>query len=50
MGYEKNEVETLERAETRDEGILKPVPIIQKTDYSGAYEVRSLLRVSTTAS
>jgi hypothetical protein len=38
MGAEKNDIVTLERAETRDEGILKPVPIVGKTDYSGAYE------------
>jgi hypothetical protein len=39
MGNEKDQVVTLERMETRDEGILKPIPIVQKTDYSGAYEV-----------
>jgi hypothetical protein len=39
MGDNKNEVQMLERQETRDEGVLKPIPIIQKTDYSGAYEV-----------
>jgi len=42
MGNEKNEVIMLEQQETRDE-VLKPVPIVQKTDYSGAYEVYSLL-------
>jgi hypothetical protein len=35
---DKNEVIMLEQQETRDEDILKPVPIIEKTDYSGAYE------------
>ncbi|KAF1916730.1 major facilitator superfamily domain-containing protein [Ampelomyces quisqualis] len=34
----KNEVVMLEHQQTRDEGILKPVPIVQNTDYSGAYE------------
>jgi hypothetical protein len=34
----KNEVVMLEQQVTRDEGILKPVPIVAKTDYSGAYE------------
>jgi hypothetical protein len=39
MGNEnKNEVVMLEQQMTRDEGILKPVPIVAKTDYSGAYE------------
>jgi hypothetical protein len=38
MGNEKTEILTLEQQETRDEGILKPVPIVEKTDYSGAYE------------
>jgi hypothetical protein len=40
MGNEKNDVVMLEQQVTRDEGILKPIPIIEKTDYSGAYEVR----------
>lgn len=35
---DKNEVVMLEQQMTRDEGILKPVPIVKKTDYSGAYE------------
>jgi hypothetical protein len=39
MGNEKNDVVMLEHQVTRDEDILKPVPIIEKTDYSGAYEV-----------
>jgi hypothetical protein len=38
MGNEKNEIVMLEQQETRDEGILKPLPIVEKTDYSGAYE------------
>jgi len=38
MGAEKNDIVTLERADTRDEGILKSTPIVGKTDYSGAYE------------
>jgi hypothetical protein len=37
----KNETVMLEQQVTRDEGILKPVPIVEKTDYSGAYEVLS---------
>jgi hypothetical protein len=37
----KNETVMLEQQVTRDEGILKPVPIVGKTDYSGAYEVQS---------
>jgi hypothetical protein len=44
MANDKNEVVMLEQQVTRDEGILKPVPIVEKTDYSGAYEVRSCLR------
>jgi hypothetical protein len=34
----KNEVVMLEQAMTRDEELLKPVPIVGKVDYSGAYE------------
>jgi hypothetical protein len=39
MANEKNEVVMLEQQVTRDEGILKPIPIVEKTDYSGAHEV-----------
>jgi hypothetical protein len=39
MNENKNETVMLEQQVTRDEGILKPVPIVEKTDYSGAYEV-----------
>jgi MFS family permease len=35
---EKNEVLMLEAQVTRDEGPVKPIPIVQKVDYSGAYE------------
>jgi hypothetical protein len=35
----KNDVVMLEQQVTRDEGILKPIPIVEKTDYSGAHEV-----------
>ena len=31
----------LEHQLTREESFLKPIPIAGKTDYSGAYEVRS---------
>ncbi|KAI2474949.1 MFS transporter [Pyrenophora tritici-repentis] len=39
METKKNEVvTTLERAQTRDEELMKSVPIVGKVDYSGAYE------------
>jgi hypothetical protein len=38
MSEKKNEVVMLEQQITR-ESILKPVPIVGKVDYSGAYEV-----------
>jgi hypothetical protein len=37
----KNDIVMLEHQLTREESILKPVLIVGKTDYSGAYEVRS---------
>lgn len=39
---EKNDVVMLEHQTTQDEGLLKPIPMIEKVNYSGAYEVRSL--------
>jgi hypothetical protein len=39
MSEKKNEVVMLEQQITREESILKPVPIVGKVDYSGAYEV-----------
>jgi hypothetical protein len=43
MGNEKTDVVMLEHQVTRDESILKPVPIIEKTDYSGAHEASPLV-------
>jgi len=40
MGNEKNDVVMLEQTQTRDEDLMKPVPIVEKVDYSGAHEVR----------
>lgn len=37
---EKNDVVMLEQQQTRESEILKPIPRIEKVDYSGAYEVR----------
>ncbi|OWY57054.1 MFS general substrate transporter [Alternaria alternata] len=34
----KNEIVQLEQMQTRDEELMKPVPIVGKVDYSGAYE------------
>ena len=34
----KNEIVQLEQTQTRDEELMKPVPIVGKVDYSGAYE------------
>jgi hypothetical protein len=34
----KNEIVQLEQTQTRDEELRKPVPIVGKVDYSGAYE------------
>jgi hypothetical protein len=33
-----NEVVMLEQTQTRDDELRKPVPIVGKVDYSGAYE------------
>ncbi|KAL6705504.1 hypothetical protein ACN47E_006620 [Coniothyrium glycines] len=38
MVAEKNDIVMLEQTTTRDEENLKSVPIVEKTDYSGAYE------------
>ena len=38
METKKNEVVTLEHTQTRDEELMKPIPIVSKVDYSGAYE------------
>ena len=38
MEAKKNEVVTLEHTQTRDEELMKSVPIVGKVDYSGAYE------------
>ena len=38
MDSKKNEVITLEQTQTRDEELMKSVPIVGKVDYSGAYE------------
>jgi hypothetical protein len=37
----KNETVMLEQQITRDDGPIKPIPIVEKTDYSGAHEVES---------
>lgn len=37
----KNESVMLEQTTTRDEGPIKPIPMVEKTDYSGAHEVCS---------
>ena len=34
----KNEIVMLEQTLTRDEELMKPVPIVGKVDYSGAHE------------
>lgn len=35
---EKNEVLTLEQQQTNEPDYVKPVPIVEKQDYSGAHE------------
>lgn len=35
----KNETVMLEQQVTRDDAPVKPIPIVEKTDYSGAHEV-----------
>jgi hypothetical protein len=36
---EKSEVHMLEKSTTNEPDFLKPVPVVGKQDYSGAYEV-----------
>lgn len=47
----KNETVMLEQQMTRDDGPIKPIPIVEKTDYSGAHEVcRAVISTSHTVS